>query len=98
MPFYPIIDSGLCRTRGIDPRALAEACFRGGARWLQIRHKASAPAGRDPGSGEFLLLADAIARIATRFEGARVIVNDRADICRMAHCAGVHVGQDDLPV
>jgi thiamine-phosphate pyrophosphorylase len=26
-----------------------------------------------------------------------VIVNDRADIARMARAAGVHVGQDDLP-
>ncbi len=29
---------------------------------------------------------------------ARVIVNDRADIARMADADGVHVGQDDLPV
>ena len=27
-----------------------------------------------------------------------MIVNDRADICQMAHCAGVHVGQEDLSV
>jgi thiamine-phosphate pyrophosphorylase len=27
-----------------------------------------------------------------------VIVNDRADICVMAGCAGVHVGQEDLTV
>jgi thiamine-phosphate pyrophosphorylase len=29
---------------------------------------------------------------------ARVIVNDRADIARMADADGVHVGQGDLPV
>jgi thiamine-phosphate pyrophosphorylase len=28
--------------------------------------------------------------------GAQLIVNDRADIARLAHAAGVHVGQDDL--
>lgn len=28
--------------------------------------------------------------------GARVIVNDRADVARLADAAGVHVGQDDL--
>jgi thiamine-phosphate pyrophosphorylase len=28
---------------------------------------------------------------------ARVIINDRADIARLAGAAGVHVGQDDLP-
>jgi thiamine-phosphate pyrophosphorylase len=29
--------------------------------------------------------------------GVRLIVNDRADIARLAGAAGVHVGQDDLP-
>lgn len=29
---------------------------------------------------------------------AAVVVNDRADLARMAGAAGVHVGQDDLPV
>jgi thiamine-phosphate pyrophosphorylase len=28
--------------------------------------------------------------------GARVVVNDRADVARLAGAAGVHVGQDDL--
>lgn len=45
-----------------------------------------------------LALADDIARIARRFAGAQVIVNDRADVCRMANSAGVHVGQEDLSV
>ena len=36
--------------------------------------------------------------MAAGFDGARVIVNDRADVCRMANCAGVHVGQEDLSV
>lgn len=80
----------MCRANGVDPRGVAEACFRGGARWLQIRDKSS-------GSRELLVLADEITRLATRFD-AHVIVNDRADICRMAGCAGVHVGQEDLPV
>ena len=30
--------------------------------------------------------------------GATLIVNDRADIARLAGADGVHVGQDDLPV
>jgi len=29
--------------------------------------------------------------------GAQVIVNDRADVARLADAAGVHVGQEDLP-
>jgi thiamine-phosphate pyrophosphorylase len=88
--FYPIVDTGLCRAAGRDPLALAEACFRGGARWLQLRAKAMS--GRD-----LLALADAIAACAAE-HGAALIVNDRADIARMCGAAGVHVGQDDLPV
>jgi len=61
---------------------------RGGASWLQLRAKTESGA-------EFLELADAIVAAAA---GARVIVNDRADIAVMSRAAGVHVGQDDLAV
>src|SRR5688500_1036240 len=86
--FYPIIDTDVCRARGVDPLGVAQACLRGGARWLQIRWKEA------PG-GELLDLADAVVA-AARGHGAAVIVNDRADIARMSGAAGVHVGQDDL--
>ena len=49
------------------------------------------------GSGALLRLCDEVVRSAASF-GADVIVNDRADVCRMAGCAGVHVGQEDLPI
>jgi thiamine-phosphate pyrophosphorylase len=32
-----------------------------------------------------------------RAAGGTVIVNDRADVARLANAGGVHVGQDDLP-
>jgi thiamine-phosphate pyrophosphorylase len=86
---YPIVDADLCRTRDLSPRAMARACFQGGARLLQLRVKSGS-------SGEFLALASAVVEEARPFEAA-VIVNDRADIARMAGAAGVHVGQDDLP-
>jgi thiamine-phosphate pyrophosphorylase len=35
-------------------------------------------------------------RIMTRQAGARLIVNDRADLARLAGADGVHLGQDDL--
>lgn len=70
--------------------ALALACLRGGARLLQVRQKA--------GSGAaFLALAERLVVESAHFQ-ARVIVNDRADIARLAGAAGVHVGQDDLDV
>jgi thiamine-phosphate pyrophosphorylase len=68
---------------------LAAAYLRGGARFLQLRAK-SMP------SAELLDLATALVRIA-QGQGARVIINDRADIARLAGADGVHVGQDDLP-
>jgi thiamine-phosphate pyrophosphorylase len=73
---------------GWTPLDLARAYLAGGARLLQIRAKTLA-------SGAFLDLAMAIEEEATRVD-ARVIVNDRADIARLAEVAGVHVGQDDL--
>ena len=88
--FYPIIDTGFCASRGLDPHAAAAACFRGGARLLQLRVKGGT-------SAEFLSLAEGIVAAAAR-TGATVIVNDRADIARIAAAGGVHIGQDDLPV
>lgn len=88
--FYPIIDTAACRSRGVEPLALAAACLRAGARLLQLR-------GKDETSAELLDLAVALVELARPFAAA-VIVNDRADIARMAGAAGVHVGQEDLPV
>jgi thiamine-phosphate pyrophosphorylase len=68
--------------------ALADAYLAGGARFIQIRSK-QAP------SGHFLATCeDLVAR--ARKAGALVIVNDRADIAKLAGADGVHVGQDDL--
>lgn len=89
-PVYPIIDCGICAARGIDPIELTAACIRGGARLLQIRQKTGS-------SAAFLVLAESAVALA-RSSGAAVIVNDRADIARLAGAAGVHVGQDDLPI
>jgi thiamine-phosphate pyrophosphorylase len=70
------------------PLDLARAYLSGGARLLQLRAKTLA-------SGAFLDLAGAVQEEATA-AGGRVIVNDRADIARLAGTAGVHVGQEDL--
>ena len=87
---YPIVDPDVCERRGYDPRAVAAACVRAGARVLQLRVKSGA-------SRAFLALADDVAAVA-REHGAALIVNDRPDVARMCGAAGVHVGQDDLPV
>jgi thiamine-phosphate pyrophosphorylase len=87
---YPIIDTGLCRQAGLDPVGVAAACLRGGATLLQLRAKGEA-------SGAILAWATQIQALAAG-RGARLVVNDRADLALMAGAAGVHLGQEDLPV
>jgi thiamine-phosphate pyrophosphorylase len=89
-PLYPIVDLDLCRHRGLDPVAIAQAFLSGGARLLQVRQK-----GRQSGGAELLGTVREIVGLARRLDGV-VIVNDRSDIARMAGAAGVHVGQEDL--
>ncbi len=85
---YPIID-----TLG-DPRRshleLAEAALRAGARFLQLRVKGRA-------TRDFAELARAVQQRASA-RGALLIVNDRTDIALLVGAAGVHLGQDDLPL
>ena len=88
--FYPILDVVLCRERGIEPLELLAAFLAGGARLIQLRDKTAA-------AGARLTLADAVVARA-HAGGARIIINDRADIARLAGADGLHVGQDDLSV
>jgi thiamine-phosphate pyrophosphorylase len=82
------VDVEVSERAGWRPIDVARAFIGGGATFLQLRAKSLA-------SGAFLDLAGAIAEIATS-AGAQLIVNDRADIARLAGAHGVHVGQDDL--
>src|SRR5437870_1201073 len=72
-----------------DPAELARALFDGGARLVQVRNKQAA-------AREFLEQVERILAFAPH--DARVIVNDRVDVTRISNAAGVHLGQDDLPV
>jgi len=83
-----IIDAEAAARAGWTPIDLAHAFLDGGARFLQLRAKLLAGAA-------FLDVASAIVERA-RSAGAIVIVNDRADIARLAGADGVHVGQEDL--
>jgi len=87
-PLHAIVDVDVAAGAGWDPLTLAEAFFEGGARCLQVRGKSLA-------SGPLLELSRAVVEAARPF-GADVIVNDRADVARLAGAAGVHVGQEDL--
>lgn len=87
-PLNAIIDEEVTLRSGWTISALADAYLAGGARFIQIRAKRAA-------SGAFLeMCEDIVARAGPA--GALVIVNDRADIARLAAADGVHLGQDDL--
>jgi thiamine-phosphate pyrophosphorylase len=81
-----VCDADVCAGAGWTLVDFARACRDGGATLLQIRAKDI--------SGAALL--DAAAAIVAQAGDALVIVNDRADIARLAGAGGVHVGQDDL--
>jgi thiamine-phosphate pyrophosphorylase len=85
---YAIVDAEVCARAGYAPSAVAAAYLASGVRLLQLRAK-------DLESGDFLALTRGVVRDA-HAAGARVIVNDRADVAVMAQADGVHVGQEDL--
>ncbi len=87
-PLCAICDADACERAGWALVDFAAACLDGGARFLQIRAKVAS-------SGWLLEAAQAVMRRAEG-SGALIIVNDRADIARLAGAGGVHVGQDDL--
>ena len=85
---YAILDVDVCAARGLKAPDVFQAWLGAGVRLIQLRAK-QLP------SGSFLDLAEAFARDAGS-AGATFIVNDRADIARLAGASGVHVGQTDL--
>jgi len=86
--FNAIVDVEAAGRAGWHPVDLAAAYLRGGARFLQVRAKQAS-------SADFLDVATRVVELA-HTRDAIVIVNDRADIARLAGADGVHVGQDDL--
>jgi thiamine-phosphate pyrophosphorylase len=85
---YAVLDAGVAAARGWDVLDLGRAFLDGGAKLIQLRAKSS-------DLRTVLTLAESLVRLAEP-SGAKVIVNDRADVARLAGAAGVHVGQDDL--
>jgi thiamine-phosphate pyrophosphorylase len=85
---YPIVD-----TLG-DPRRsyveIAQAMLAAGVRFLQLRVKG------EP-TGKFVEIARAVKAAADRHR-AQLIINDRADVAKLVDAAGVHLGQEDVPV
>lgn len=82
-----IVTEALCTHRNWFD--VAKAALDGGADCLQLREKSLSDA-------ELLDRAARLAELAAR--RAHIIINDRADIALLSGAAGVHLGQDDLPL
>ncbi len=83
---YAILDSS-CFADSEQLFAAAEELAGGGVTLLQYRNK----------SGNARLILDQAEELKRRIgESAKLIMNDRADLCLAAGFDGVHVGQDDL--
>jgi thiamine-phosphate pyrophosphorylase len=88
-PLYPILDLDALAERRLGPLDVLDAWLESGVTLWQLRAK-NLP------SGALLDLIDTSVERSHRV-GARVIVNDRADLALVAGADGVHVGQTDLP-
>ena len=73
--------------QGRDPVEACRAAARGGATMIEVRLKNTPPR-------ELVALARTLVGALT----VPVIVNDRVDVALAAGAAGVHLGQDDLPL
>jgi thiamine-phosphate pyrophosphorylase len=83
---YAIVDAAYFSTTK-DLSAFAEELVAGGCTLLQYRNK----------SGNARVMLEQARELKLRVGGtARLIMDDRADLCLIAEFDGVHVGQDDL--
>ncbi|HEX8116245.1 MAG TPA: thiamine phosphate synthase, partial [Pyrinomonadaceae bacterium] len=83
---YPITDR---RLSGLTHAEQVARLCEGGARVVQLREK------HLPAREFYAEVVEAL-KVARSF-GAKLIVNDRADVALAAGADGVHVGQDDMP-
>lgn len=83
---YPITDRSLS---GLSHAGQVARLCEGGARLVQLREKHLSPR-------EFYREAEEALRVARSF-GAKLIINDRADVALALAADGVHLGQEDLP-
>lgn len=70
-------------------KILDEAC-KSGVTFVQLREK-------ERGGREYLHLAKAAKSVTDKYN-IPLVIDDRADVALACGCAGVHVGQSDLPV
>jgi thiamine-phosphate diphosphorylase len=87
-PLYAIYPGPACMP-GLVEEAVTALC-EGGAGLIQYRERRLA-------DGPGLAVARRVVQ-AAREHGVSVLINDRVDLVWLANAAGVHLGQDDLPI
>ena len=85
---YAILDIDLLFSRHLQPLEVLEAWLECGVRLVQLRAKSLT-------MGPMLDVTEAALSRASA-AGARLFVNDRADVARLSGASGVHLGQTDL--
>lgn len=85
--FYAVIDRSI--RPDLSLQQIARVLAGAGVRLVQLRAK-------QPSGGA--LLAEAKELLSLLPQEISLIVNDRADVAQLSRAAGVHLGQDDLPV
>ncbi len=84
--FYAMVDP----LAGHDPVDLASLMLEAGARVLQLRLKKVC-------ARDFVKAAREIQELCGRAQ-ALLLINDRIDVAMLAGAAGVHLGQNDIPL
>lgn len=79
-----------CQTGGRPLASVVREALEGGVRAVQLREK-------DLRSRELFELASEL-RLITREYGARLLINDRADIALAVDADGIHIGAGSVPV
>jgi thiamine-phosphate pyrophosphorylase len=87
---YPIVDLDSLAKLGLSPVAFAEQVLAARPSLLQLRAKSA-------GARETLALLRRLKPLCDD-AGTLLFANDRPDLALIAGVAGVHVGQDDLPL
>ena len=85
--FYPVIDHSI--RPDLSLQQIARVLAGAGVRLVQLRAKQASGGA---------LLAEAKELRSLLPPEVSLIVNDRADVAQLSRAAGVHLGQDDLPV
>jgi thiamine-phosphate pyrophosphorylase len=84
---YPIVDQGLLERRGVPVGRVAEDLWGAGVMLVQYRNKVGEPVSILRNASEIWEVFDG--------SGCRLIMNDHADLVKLAAFGGVHVGQGD---